>query len=211
MKKIFLSTILAMLSAASMSHAAAERTEQGMAETAWQKKSDEAKTRLDKASKALSQDYEKYGMFHPKVAEDYKVISEAYFSMGKFDASIEYALHALKVEMKLRRENDPQLAKLYFDTGNMYYMHKQHPTALLYMEKASRIYKNGSDRESTTLADTYEGIASVYVNLEDNAKSLLYAQKCLDIRRKRLKKGDDALKRAQMNVDFLKKELKKEY
>jgi tetratricopeptide (TPR) repeat protein len=102
------------------------------------------------------------------------------------------------------------LAKLYFDTGNKYYMHKQHPTAMLYMEKAAKIYEAASGAESPEMADTYEGIASIYINLKDNKKSLDYAQKCLDIRKKKLKAGDEATKRAQMNVDYLKEELKKE-
>jgi tetratricopeptide (TPR) repeat protein len=130
--------------------------------------------------------------------------------MGKFDESIEYALHAIKVETKLLKSDDPKLAKLYFDTGNKYYMHKQHPTAMLYMEKAAKIYEAASGAESSEMAHTYEAIASIYINLKDNKKSLEYAQKCLDIRKKKLKEGDEATKRAQMNVDYLKEELKKE-
>ncbi len=84
-------------------------------------------------------------------------------------------------------------------------MHKQHPTAILYMKN----YRNSPGKESLALADTYEGIASVFINLEDNEKSLAYAEKCLDVRKKKLKKDDEALQRAQMNVDYLKKELKK--
>jgi tetratricopeptide (TPR) repeat protein len=130
--------------------------------------------------------------------------------MNKLDESIEYALRALKIEMKLRKENDPVLAKLYFDTGTKYYKYKQHPTAMLYMKEAAKIYENNSGTESIEAADIYEAIASIYINLKDNKKSLVYANKCLDIRKKKLKAGDEATKRAEMNVDFLKKELEKE-
>ena len=102
----------------------------------------------------------------------------------------------------------PALAKLYFDTGNKYYMHKQHPTAILYMEKAAKIYENSTEKESLVLADTYEGIASTFINLEDFNKSLAYAEKCLDIRKKKLKKEDEAVQRAQMNIEYLKGKLK---
>ena len=172
MKKIILSTSLALLLTASISHAETKAPEQIKAEKAYQDKMDKVKKTLDKANEALSKDYEKYGVFHPKVADDYKTISEAYFTMGKLDESIEYALRALKVEMKLQKEDDPALAKLYFDTGNKYYMHKQHPTAILYMEKAAKIYENSTEKESLVLADTYEGIASTFINLEDFNKSL---------------------------------------
>ncbi len=170
---------------------------------------EKTKESLQSAIDVLSGDYEKYGTFHPKVAKDYKAVSDAYFSMGELEHSIEYAMHALKVEMKLLKEDDPKLAKLYFDTGNKYYMFKQYPTAILYMEKAAHIYNNGSGKKSLTLADTYEGIASVYINLENKEKSLEYAKKCLDIRKKRLKKEDEARQRAQMNVNYLKEVLKK--
>jgi tetratricopeptide (TPR) repeat protein len=210
MKKIILSTSLILLLTTGISHAETKTSEQIKAEKVYQDKMDKVKKTLDKANEALSKDYEKYGVFHSKVAEDYKAISEAYFTMGKYDESIEYALHALKVEMKLQKENDPALAKLYFDTGNKYYMHKQHPTAILYMKKAAKIYENSTEKESLVLADTYEGIASTFINLEDFNKSLAYAEKCLDIRKKKLKNEDEALQRAQMNVEYLKKELKKE-
>jgi len=209
MKKTILSTFLMLLLTASISHAETKTPEQIKAEKAYQVKIDNAQAILDKANEALSKDYEKYGVFHPKVAEDYKAISEAYFTLGKFDESIEYALRALKVEMKLQKEDDPSLAKLYFDTGNKYYMHKQHPTAILYMKKAAQIYENSAEKESLILADTYEGIASTFINLEDFNKSLIYAEKCLEIRTKKLKKEDGTLQRAQMNVDYLKGKLKK--
>jgi len=182
-------------------------TTAGLAET---QTPEQAKVALEKANKTLADDSEKLGFFNEKVAEDLKAVSDAHFSMNELDESIDYALRALKVEMKLRKENDPVLAKLYFDTGNKYYMHKQHPTAMLYMEKAAKIYEAASGSESLELADSYEAIASIYINLKDNAKSLEYAKKCLDIRKKKLKAGDEALKRAEMNVSFLQKELQKE-
>jgi tetratricopeptide (TPR) repeat protein len=197
MKKIMISSALLLLL----------NTTAGLAET---QTPEQAKVALEKANKTLAEDSEKLGLFNEKVAEDLKAVSDALFSMNKLDESIEYALRALKVEMKLRKENDPVLAKLYFDTGNKYYMHKQHPTAMLYMEKAAKIYEAASGAESLEMADTYEGIASIYINLKDNKKSLEYANKCLDIRKKKLKAGDEATKRAEMNVEFLKKELEKE-
>ena len=209
MKRIILSTTIALVLMTGNSYSETKTSEQIKAEKVYQVKMDKAKATLEKANDALSKDYEKYGVFHPKVAEDNKVISEAYFTLGKLDESIEYALRALKVEMKLQKEDDPELAKLYFETGNKYYMHKQHPTAILYMKEAAKIYEKNSEKESLALADTYEAIASVFINLEDNEQSLVYAQKCLDIRTKKLNKEDEALQRAHMNVNFLKKELEK--
>ena len=111
--------------------------------------------------------------------------------------------------MKIRKEDDPLLAKLYFDTGNKYYKNKQHPTAILYMEKAAEIYKKGADKDSLALADTYEGIASIYINLEDYKKSLAYNEKALELRKKLLPKNDEALQRSIQNSVYLKEELKK--
>jgi tetratricopeptide (TPR) repeat protein len=165
--------------------------------------------KAEKATKKLQVDLEKYGLFNEKVADDYKSISEAYFSMGKFDESIEYALHAIKVEMKLLKGDDPKLAKLYFDTGNKYYMHKQHPTAILYMNKAVEIYLKSPRKESLALADTYEGIASIYINLEDFEKSLAYNEKALVLRKKLLPENDEALQRSIQNSVYLKETLKK--
>ncbi len=209
MKKIILPTSIALLLVTGIVCADTKIPEQIKAEKVYQLKIDKVKQEMKKASDDLSQNYEKYGVFHPKMAEDYEMISEGYFTMGEFDHAIEYALRALKVEMKLLKEDDPKLAKLYFDTGNKYYMHKEHPTAILYMTKAAEIYKNSPEKESLALADTYEGIASTFINLEDYEKSLMYAEKCLAIRSKKLQKEDETLQRAQMNVDYLKGKLKK--
>jgi len=168
----------------------------------------ESQTKLDNATKLLEKDLDKLGVFDLKVAEDYYAISQLYFEMGKFDESIEYGLNALKVEMKLKKEDDPLLAKLYFDIGNRYYMHKQHPTAMLYMQKAIDIYSKGKEKDTLLLADSYEAVSSIYINLEDLEKSLIYAKKCLVIREKKLKKTDEALQRAQQNIEFLEKSQK---
>ena len=208
MKKIILSTSLLLLLTA-ITHAETKTPEEQKAEKAYNEKMDTEKATADKASKQLQVDLEKYGLFSEKVADDYKAISEAYLSMGKFDESIEYALHAIKVETKLRKEDDPKLAKLYFDTGNKYYMHKQHPTAILYMNKAVEVYLKSPQKESLALADTYEGIASIYINLEDFEKSLVYNEKALVLRKKLLPENDEALQRSIQNSVYLKETLKK--
>jgi tetratricopeptide (TPR) repeat protein len=208
MKKIILSTSLLLLLSTTI-YAETKTPEEVKAEKAYNERMNKSQTTADKASKQLQVDLEKYGLFSEKVADDYKAISEAYFSMGKFDESIEYALHAIKVETKLRKEDDPKLAKLYFDTGNKYYMHKQHPTAILYMNKAVEVYLKSPQKESLALADTYEGIASIYINLEDFEKSLAYNEKALVLRKKLLPENDEALQRSIQNSAYLKETLKK--
>ena len=208
MKKIILSTSLLLLLTA-ITHAETKTPEEQKAEKAYSEKMNNSQTTADKASKQLQIDLDKFGLFSEKVADDYKVISEAYLSMGKFDESIEYALHAIKVEMKLLKDDDPKLAKLYFDTGNKYYMHKQHPTAILYMNKAVEVYLKSPQKESLALADTYEGIASIYINLEDFEKSLAYNEKALVLRKKLLPENDEALQRSIQNSVYLKETLKK--
>jgi tetratricopeptide (TPR) repeat protein len=208
MKKIILSTSLLLL-LGTTTYAETKTPEVLKAEKAYNDRMTKSQNTADKASKQLQVDLDKYGLFSEKVADDYKAISEAYFSMGKFDESIEYALHAIKVEMKLLKSDDPKLAKLYFDTGNKYYMHKQHPTAILYMDKAVEIYLKSPQKESVALADTYEGIASIYINLEDFEKSLAYNEKALLLRKKLLPENDEAVQRSIQNSIFLKKELKK--
>ena len=42
--------------------------------------------------------------------------------------------------MKLLKEDDPALAHAYADMGNKYYMHKENPTAILYLKKALELY-----------------------------------------------------------------------
>jgi len=208
MNKIILSTSL-LLFLATTTYAETKTPEELKAEKAYNERMNTSQTTADKASKQLQVDLEKYGLFSEKVADDYKAISEAYLSMGKFDESIEYALHAIKVETKLRKEDDPKLAKLYFDTGNKYYMHKQHPTAILYMNKAVEVYLKSPQKESLALADTYDGIASIYINLEDFEKSLANNEKALVLRKKLLPENDEALQRSIQNSVYLKEILKK--
>jgi tetratricopeptide (TPR) repeat protein len=168
-----------------------------------------AKTELAEASEKLERDFEKHPKFSRVISSDFKALSEALYKTGNLESSIENALHALKIDMKIRKDNDPLLAKLYFDTGNKYYMNKQHPTAILYMEKAAHIYNSGAGKGGLELADTYEGISSIYINLEDYAKSLDYNQKCLAIREKKLDKNDAALQRTLQNIEFTKNEMLK--
>ena len=111
--------------------------------------------------------------------------------------------------MKIYDDNSLKLAKLYYDTGNMYYMYKQHPTAMLYMQKAAQIYRGNGKRGSRELADTYEAIAGIYINLDDYKKSLIYVEKCLLLRSQLLPENDPAMQRAKMNVEFLRGAIKK--
>jgi hypothetical protein len=157
----------------------------------------------------LESDIKHHGVFHPSVAKDYETISKGYLAEGKLDEAIDYALKTLKVEMKLLAPNDPKLAKRYFETGNLYYRHKQHPTALLYIEKAAGIYA-AVDKESLPLADTYEAAASIYVNLENPQKALEFNDRARKIRKAKLPAGDAALKRSEQNSEFLKREIAKD-
>jgi tetratricopeptide (TPR) repeat protein len=200
---------LALLLSSTLTFADTKTAVETKAEAQYQKELASAKTALDAASKNLENDFEKYPLFSKEISSDYKALSEAYYKTGNLELSIEYALHALKIDMKIRKDNDPLLARLYFDTGNKYYMHKQHPTAILYMEKAAQIYNSGTEKESLELANTYEGISSIYINLEDYAKSLTYNEKCLAIRKKKLDKNDEALQRTLQNIEFTKQEMLK--
>jgi hypothetical protein len=78
------------------------------------------------------------------------------------------------------------------------------------MEKAAAIYNAGKGKGSLALADTYEALASIYVNLQDFKKSLMYNDKALKIRKEKLPKGDEALQRSIMNDAYLREELKKQ-
>ena len=179
-------------------------------EAEYQKSTEEAKKQLVTAGEKLEENLEKYGQFSRQAIDSYQSLANAYYKSGNLDGAIEYSLHALKVAMKIYDGDSLKLAKLYYDTGNMYNMHKQHPTAMLYMQKAAQIYRGNDKRGSRALADTYEAIASIYINLEDYKKSLIYAEKCLLLRSQLLPENDPAMQRAKMNVEFLRKELKRQ-
>jgi tetratricopeptide (TPR) repeat protein len=164
---------------------------------------------MKQAFDTLENDVGQHGIFHPAVAKDYKSISKGYLAQNKLDEATDYALKALKVELKLLSPNDPELAKHYFETGNLYYKHKAYPTALLYMEKAAAIYAV-ADKESLPLADTYEAIASIYVSLGDPQKALVFNDKARKIRKAKLPSGDAVLKRSEENTKFLEGEIEKE-
>ena len=207
MTKILLSASVALLLSTTVVFAENQTAEEAKMEAKYQKEKADGKIALDLANKKLEDDLAKNDKFSQVIADDYKAISEAHYKIGDLDSSTRYALQALKVEMKRLKENDPALAKLYFDTGNKYYMHKQHPTAILYMKKAVKIYLNSPDKESLALADTYEAISSIYINLENFDKSLAYSEKCLKIRKKKLDKNDERLQRAIQNIEFLQQEI----
>jgi len=210
MRKFPLAVGMAFVLASSTLSAKDKTDENTKIEARYKRGQAAAKLVLDAASKKLEADIAKNDLFSQVVADDYKRLSEAYYQTGDLESSIEYILRALKIEMKIRKEDDPKLAKLYYDAGNMYYMNKQHPTAILYMEKAAEIYLKSPQKESLALADTYEAIASIYINLQDLDKSLLYAEKCLQIREKMLPENDEARQRSVENIAFLKQEIAKQ-
>ena len=211
MKEKLLAVVALGLLTITTVYAEDQKTDPSKAEVAYDKKLTDAKSTRKKASEKLQRDYEKYGRFSHEVMADYRAISDTALKMGDFDDSIEYAMFTLKVAMKLLKADDPKLAKLYYDTGNKYYMHKQHPTAVLYMEKAAAVYNAGEGKGSLALADTYEALASIYVNLQDFKKSLMYNGKALEIRKAKLSNEDEAIQRSIMNDAYLHEELKKEY
>jgi tetratricopeptide (TPR) repeat protein len=210
MKRILLTTSTICLLALAPAQAA-EQAAPSTKEVKNDTKAADANAARKEAGEKLQKDLEKFGLFSPEVAADYRKISQAALAAGDLDGAIEYAMFTLKVEMKLQKEDDPELAKLYFDTGNLYYKHKQHPTAVLYIEKAATIYNAGKGKGSLALADTYEALASIFINLQDLEKSLSYNEKALKIRKEKLPKGDEALQRSMMNDSYLRDELKKKH
>ncbi len=211
MNKIILSAALALLLSTNMVQAETLTPSQEQAKKAYEAKAAKIKAAMEKVSQNLSKNYKGRGCFDMGMVEDYNTLSNGNFELGDFDAAIEWGLRGLKVQMKLLKEDDPALAHAYADMGNKYYMHKENPTATLYFKKALELYEKNPKTDPLTLADTYEMIASVFMNLDDYEQSLDYADKCLELRQKHLKKEDEeALKRSIMNIDFLKDEIKKQ-
>ncbi len=208
MRKIISSAALTLLFSTNMVQAETLTPTQEQAKKVYEAKAAKIKAAMEKASRNLDKNYKGRGCFDMGMVEDYNTLSNGNFELGDFDAAIEWGLRALKVQMKLLKSDDPALADAYADLGNKYYMHKEHPTAVLYLQKALEIYGKNPKTDPLKIADTYEMIASVFMNLNDYQQSLKYANKCLDLRQKHLKKEDEALKRAVMNIDFLKREIK---
>ena len=210
MKKIMLSTALVLLFSANAVAAEILTPAQEQAQKVYEAEVAKIKSSMQKASEHLNANYKGRGCFDMDMVKDYNTLSEGSFALGDFDAAIAWGLRALKVQMKLLKGDDPALADAYSDMGNKYYMHKEHPTAVLYLKKALELYEKNPKTDPLTIADTYEMIASVFMNLDDYEQSLDYANKCLQLRQKHLKKEDEALKRSIMNVKFLKEEVGKQ-
>ena len=170
-----------------------------------QKKDYQAK--LNKASNILETTYSKYPKESIEVSTAYKQLAKAYGNIDSING-IKYYLKALRIDKKILKENDLEIAKDYLLIGDVYYFSKQYQTAALYLEKTIEIREKVLGKEHMDTAEAYQHIAGVYDSLGEPKKALLYSQKLLVIQEKVLGKNDEQTKVTGMNIEFLKTQLK---
>jgi len=161
---------------------------------------------LQKANDSLSVNWEKFGPVSKEVSADYKHIAKASRSI---ESSINYSLKALKIDEKILKAYDPEIARDYFIIGNAYYSHKQHRTAIFFLEKSAELREKNLGEQIDT-AEVYLSLANVYESYGEPENVLVYLKKGLKIQEKILGKDDEKTKVTRINIAYIENKLTEE-
>ncbi len=203
-KAILLSSSTALLLSSPLLYAEHNESE---LEAKYQTQKKAYQDKLNKASKILEETYNKYPNESIEVSTAYKQLAKAYENIDSINA-ISYYLKALRIDKKILKENDLEIAKDYLLIADIYYFSKQYQTAALYLEKTIEIREKVLGKGHIDTAEAYQHISGVYNSLGETKKALLYSQKLLDIQEKVLGQNNEQTKVTGMNIEFLKTKLK---
>jgi len=161
-------------------------------------------TILQKINSSLEMNLKQHGSMSNEVSADYK-------RLAKHSKSIENTIYnllkALKIDETILASNDIQIAKNYLNVGTAYYQHKQHRTALFFLEKSAQL-NNKHNYSEKDKAEVYSALASVYNSYDNHQKALENLQKVLLIQEKLLGKDHDKTKITRINIEYEENKLK---
>lgn len=167
----------------------------------------ENRAKLEKASMNFEAIYNKYPENSKEVSSAYKILAKAHDKIDT-QSTINYYLKALKIDKKILKEDDLEIAKDYILVGDIYYYSKQYQTAVFYFEKAIEIREKVLGKDHIDTAAAYQYIAGSYDSLDESPQALLYSRKLLVIQEKILGKDNEKTKITRINIEFLESKLK---
>ncbi len=123
-----------------------------------------------------------HGKYHPDMAANCNNIAIEYLKQFKFDKALEFHQYALEIRKKVYGENHPYVGMSYREISLVYFQKRQLDPALKNAQIALDIY-NKSDyvEKPLNVAQTYEIIGNVYMNISYFNKALHYFHRVLEI------------------------------
>ncbi len=163
----------------------------------------ETNTALQKESSTLESNLNQYGAMSKEVSADYKKLAE---NSKDIEYKIYNLLKALKIDEAILASNNVQIEKDYLNVGTAYYMHKQHRTALFFLEKSAQLNNKYNNSEKGKV-EIYSTLATVYNSYGNYQKALDSLKKVLLIQEKLFGKNHDKTKVTRMNIEYEEKKL----
>ena len=92
--------------------------------------------------------------------------------MGNLDKAIEHFLYAEEAYLIELAKNDPAIARLYNNIGNVYFNKINYGTASEYYQNAIEIYKNQQNVDKQGIADIYYNLANINFKVRNYVRAL---------------------------------------
>lgn len=123
---------------------------------------------------------------HPRVAEIYSFLGEAYRKAGNYDQALFYLTKAAQIEERFSPEHSSNLAVTYETMGSVYTNVKQYVLALSHYEKVLSIRQRIFPVNHPQIASAYVNFARLFDEQDKNAEAMQHYQKALDIAKETL-------------------------
>lgn len=103
------------------------------------------------------------------------------YTIKDYDKSLEYFEKLLPIEIKIRGENHPRIAKYYANLGAIYIEKEEFDKAMEFFDKAAPLYINAFGEDCPGIAAIYDNIGRIYNSKGEYDKAIRYHEKALEI------------------------------
>jgi CHAT domain-containing protein/tetratricopeptide (TPR) repeat protein len=116
------------------------------------------KISLEIREKLYSKESYEFGLVHNALGITYR-------NLGNLNKAIEHFLYAEEAYLSVLDKNNLAIARLYNNTGNVYYNKLNYGTASDYYQKALNIFENQDEIDKAGIADVYYSLANTHFRL----------------------------------------------
>lgn len=130
--------------------------------------------RNDLALEALTKEEQFHGEANTlQAAQCFNNLGIIYWNTGNKSTALSYHERSLNIKNELLNENDPAIADSYNNIG-LIYLEDEYLQAIIYFNKAIKIYQAAADVNNTKIANCYSNLAFAYSNQGNHNEALQY-------------------------------------
>ena len=139
------------------------------------------------------------------VAEAHNLLGTLYwFARWNLAQSRRYFEKTLEIQKQILPEDDPQIAKSYFNLGSLAAFEEDYESAIQLIHSS---FKINIPTNPSSQALIYNNLGELYGSMGNTLRALEYHQLCLEIRRKNLKENHPYIAHSYLNLGDAYKEL----